>query len=231
MPRSAEQNAELRENKRRQILDAALNVYIRFGYHGTDMDEVAKDAKLAKGLVYYYFKTKKELFAELYTWMFNEGFALSEKLLNGTRTLNPVEQLIAYTYGMFAANGDNPRMMQFNIRVPFDAFAIFGPEEWKDGAAKSDMHRKALAGIIARGIDAKLIPVTDPSRAANSFWSVFVANSFEYSKLIAGKQEARENSPAVFKEVVRFCFQGLGIAYEVWNGCIEREVWNERLPQ
>ena len=224
MPRNPEQNGEVREIRKKQILDAALTVYIRYGYHGADMDVVAKEAKLAKGLVYYYYKTKKELFTELYTWMINESYSISNALIENTKSLNPIEQLMNYVYGMFATNKDNPRIMQFSIRMPFDAYAIFGPDGWKDGAQKSDMHKKALTDIIERGIAQKLILNTNPSAAANSFWSVFVANVFEYSKLMMGIQETDENRTEVLRNVVQFCFQGLGVENEVWNGCLEKIV-------
>jgi len=81
LPRNPEKNAEVRESRKKQILSATLSVYIRFGYHGADMDIVAKEAGLAKGLVYYYYKTKQELFAELYTQMFNDGYSFAETLL------------------------------------------------------------------------------------------------------------------------------------------------------
>ena len=228
MPRSPEKNAEVREERKKQILDAALTVYIHFGYHGTDVDFVAEEAKLAKGLVYYYYKTKKELFAELYTWMFNKSYAFSESLLNSSIDMDPVERLMAYTYGMFMANKNNPRMMQFFIRVPFDAYAIFGPEQWNDGARKSDLHRKALANIIENGIGVGVIPKVNPSAAANGFWSVFVANVFEYSKLITATQEPAKNEAEIFKDAVQFCFQGLGIEHSVWNACLDRVLSNKK---
>ena len=228
MSRSPEKNAEVREKRKKQILDAALTVYIRFGFYGADVDFVAEEAKLAKGLVYYYFKTKKELFTELYTWMFNESYSFSESLLRNSINMNPVEQLMAYTYEMFMANSDNPRLMQFAIRVPFDAYAVFGPEQWKDGARKSDLHRKALADIVKNGIDAGLIPKLNPDAAANSFWSVFVANVFDYSKLITATQTPAKNDMGIFKDTVRFCFQGLGIEHGVWNACLEKIFLNRK---
>lgn len=222
MPRNPEKNAEVRESRKRQILDAALSVYIRFGYHGTDMDTVAEEAQLAKGLLYYYYKTKNELFVELYTWMFNEAYSFSNALLEKAKGMNPIEQLMVYTYGMFCANKDNPRMMQFSIRVPFDAYAIFGPGQWEDGAHKSDLHRDTLASIIERGISEGFIPNVNPRSAAGSFWSVFVANVFEYSKLMLGTQN--DNTAADLRDVVRFCFQGLGVEYDIWNSCLEKVV-------
>lgn len=224
MPRNSETNAEVREARKRQILDAALTVYIRFGYHGTDMDSVAEEAQLAKGLLYYYYKTKKELFVELYTWMFNESFNFSADLLEKSEELNPIEQLMCYAYGVFGESKMNPRIMQFNMRVPFDAYAVFGPDGWKDGAQKSDVHRKALTKIIERGIEQGLIPNTNPISAANSFWSVFVGNVFDYSKLIMGGQLPNESEADVLRNVVNFCFQGLGIEYSVWNDCLDKTI-------
>ena len=225
MPRNAEKNDELRESRKKQILDAALTVYNRFGYHGVvDMEAIAKEARLAKGLLYYYFKTKKELFAELFTWMINESGALSDGLLEKTNSLNPIEQLMNYAYGIFAANKADPRIIQFNMRMPFDAYAVFSPDGWKDGAEKSDMHRRALTDIIKRGMAQKLIPEANPGAAANSFWTVFVANVFVYSKLMLGEQEINENRIEAFRDIVRFGFQGLGIEYVVWNDCLEKVV-------
>jgi TetR/AcrR family transcriptional regulator len=224
MPRNSEKNALVREARRKQILDAALTVYIRFGYHGTDMDAVAEQAQLAKGLLYYYYKTKKELFVELYTWMYEESYSFSAALLDNAERRNPIEQLMYYTYGMFGVNRSDLRFMQFSMRVPFDAYAIFGPEKWKEGAQKSDMHRKALTTIIEKGIEQGLIPETNPGSAANSFWSVFVANVFEYSKLMTGNEVSHESDIQTFRNVIQFCFQGLGVEYAIWNACLEKVV-------
>ena len=228
LPRNPDKNAEVREKRKKQILDAALTVYIRYGYHGTDVDFIAEEAKLAKGLVYYYYKTKKDLFIELFTWMSNEGYSLSEFLINNSIGMNPIEQLMTYAYGMFMANKDNPRMMQFAMRFPFDAYAVFDPGQWKDGAQKSDMHRKILANIIKNGVEQGFIPSINPSAAANSFWSVFVANMFEYSKLITGTQETAQIDSEVFSNVVQFCFQGLGIQYDIWNPCLTKCLKTQR---
>jgi len=228
MPRNAIKNAEVRNTRKSQILNAALTVYTRYGYYGTDMDAVAKEANLAKGLLYYYYKTKKELFMELYSWRFQESYSFSEMLLNNTQEKNPVEQLMYYVYAMFGANKADHRFMQFNMRIPFDAYAIFGPEEWKEGAAKSDTHRGALADIIQKGIDLGLIPNVNADNAANSFWTVFVANVFTYSKMITGEKQEQRNEEQVLRDVVRFCFQGLGIEYTLWNSCLEAVIVENR---
>jgi AcrR family transcriptional regulator len=47
------------EEKRRQILDAAVRVFARQGYHDSRVGDIAKDAGVAYGLVYHYFDSKE----------------------------------------------------------------------------------------------------------------------------------------------------------------------------
>jgi AcrR family transcriptional regulator len=46
------------EEKRRLILDAAVRVFARKGYHASRVGDIAKDAGVAYGLVYHYFDSK-----------------------------------------------------------------------------------------------------------------------------------------------------------------------------
>ena len=54
-------------DKRRMILDAAIRVLARQGYHGTRVSDIADEAGVAYGLVYHYFKSKDEVLNELFT--------------------------------------------------------------------------------------------------------------------------------------------------------------------
>ena len=49
------------EEKRRQILDAAVRVFARTGYHDSRVGDIARDAGVAYGLVYHYFQSKDEV--------------------------------------------------------------------------------------------------------------------------------------------------------------------------
>ena len=54
--------AETRDQDRRKtILRAAVEVFARKGYHGCRIADVAREAGVAYGLVYHYFKNKEEL--------------------------------------------------------------------------------------------------------------------------------------------------------------------------
>ena len=53
--------------KRRAILDAATTVFLRNGYLGTSMDEIATTAGVSKQTVYKHFVDKEHLFVEIVT--------------------------------------------------------------------------------------------------------------------------------------------------------------------
>ncbi len=47
------------------IVESATKYFSRYGFHKTTMDEIAKHIHKAKGILYYYFKSKEELFNEV----------------------------------------------------------------------------------------------------------------------------------------------------------------------
>jgi AcrR family transcriptional regulator len=50
---------------KRQIIESATKYFSRYGFHKTTMDEIAKNIHKAKGVLYYYFRNKEELFNEV----------------------------------------------------------------------------------------------------------------------------------------------------------------------
>jgi TetR/AcrR family transcriptional regulator, fatty acid metabolism regulator protein len=54
-------------DKRRQILDAAIRVFARQGFHACRVSDVADEAGVAYGLVYHYFQSKEEIMATLFS--------------------------------------------------------------------------------------------------------------------------------------------------------------------
>lgn len=49
------------EEKRRQILDAAVRVFARSGYHSCRVGDITEEAGVAHGLLYHYFTSKDEV--------------------------------------------------------------------------------------------------------------------------------------------------------------------------
>jgi AcrR family transcriptional regulator len=54
------------KEKQEQILNAALKLFVEFGFHATPTSKIAKEAGVATGTLFHYFKTKDELIVALY---------------------------------------------------------------------------------------------------------------------------------------------------------------------
>jgi AcrR family transcriptional regulator len=68
--------APLATDRRRLILDAAVRVFARGGYHGSRVGDIATEAGVAHGLLYHYFASKDEVLETV----FRENFgALLER--------------------------------------------------------------------------------------------------------------------------------------------------------
>ena len=61
MPRTPEQFEKIREEKRQQIMDAALELFAHIGFHSTSISKIAQSAGISKGLMYNYFDSKEDL--------------------------------------------------------------------------------------------------------------------------------------------------------------------------
>ncbi len=62
--------ATAQEEKRRQIMEAAVRAFARKGYHACRVSEIAEEAGVAYGLVYHYFGSKEEVLETIFhdTW-------------------------------------------------------------------------------------------------------------------------------------------------------------------
>jgi AcrR family transcriptional regulator len=54
------------EEKRKQILDAAVRVFARGGYHGSRVGDIAEEAGVAHGLLYHYFRSKEQVLQTIF---------------------------------------------------------------------------------------------------------------------------------------------------------------------
>ena len=59
-------NAAAAAEKRRLILDAAVRVFARQGFHTCRVSDIADEAGVAYGLVYHYFRSKDEVLDTLF---------------------------------------------------------------------------------------------------------------------------------------------------------------------
>jgi AcrR family transcriptional regulator len=73
---------DVSEERKHQILDAALEVFNRKGIGKTRMDDIVAEAGLSKGALYWYFKSKDEIVTAIFEVMFRHELEILEQLQN-----------------------------------------------------------------------------------------------------------------------------------------------------
>src|SRR5918995_7548754 len=110
--------------KRRAILDAAIRVFARQGFHAARVSDIAQEAGVAYGLVYHYFDSKEQMLNEL----FSERWSL---LLDAIREADaeldsPREKLEAAAGFIIESYRHDPELMKVIIVEVTRAANTFG---------------------------------------------------------------------------------------------------------
>jgi AcrR family transcriptional regulator len=158
--------------KRRAILEAATEVFLRNGYAGTSMDQVAALAGVSKQTVYKQFADKERLFAEIVTGTVNEaGDRVSGEVLQLQDT-GDLEADLRDLARRQLALVMQPRILQLRRLVIGEAsrFPELGRTFYERGPARTIAAlAEAFERLAARG----LLKVDDPLLVAAQFnWLV-----------------------------------------------------------
>jgi AcrR family transcriptional regulator len=133
-------NPEL-DPRRQQLLDAALGVFLRFGFCKTSMDEIARAARISRQGLYLHFKTKEELFQAAVSRLLREAQQAAARSLGDAsrsleqRLLGAFDAVVGRFVGMLGA--DTADLAQAGSLLVGDMIAE---------------HEAAFAGAVAKAL-------------------------------------------------------------------------------
>lgn len=157
-----------REERRNQILDAARSLLFEKGLNATSINQIAKLAEIGVGTIYFYYKSKEEIFADLQ----EEGLELlfARILRASNKDLPPDEKLreIGLQYIRFSEkNREYYDIINYFLASP----KIFFAPNLK---SKVDRHGSRIIGLIIETINtgtrSGLFQSTSPRRDAITLW-------------------------------------------------------------
>ena len=79
-----------REDRRKQILNSALDVFVEKGYNGTTTQDIAKSSNVSEVTLFRYFSSKQEIYMEAIEPII---ITTLEDSIDSTKDLNPKEKL------------------------------------------------------------------------------------------------------------------------------------------
>lgn len=158
--------------KRRAILDAATEVFLKNGYLGTNVDEIAALSGVSKQTVYKHFVSKEALFIEIVSAMTSEaGDTVHNQLPELDDSADLAAYLRTYAYRQLTVVL-TPRLMQLRRLVigEVSRFPELAKVLHERGPGRAVT---ALATTFDRLADRGLLAVDDPLVAASHFnWLV-----------------------------------------------------------
>lgn len=160
-----EQPSESRE----RILAAAVSVFARKGFQRASLDEIAAEAELTKGAIYWHFRSKNDLFSSLLQYRFQQHTApLADDLERALAapTAQARQQAIAAMLrdmlNRFHDNADWPRLyLEFVSRTRDEQIASSMAHLYDHGRllAKEMVTRLVKAGITDPDLDADTVSI------------------------------------------------------------------------
>jgi len=104
-PRIDEQNQQIRDARKQQLLEAGAKVFGERGYAGTKVSDIVREAQLSHGLIYHYFASKEDIYIELARTAFTTSYETTRQVVESGGS--PHERLKALTEGIFAHTAES----------------------------------------------------------------------------------------------------------------------------
>jgi AcrR family transcriptional regulator len=154
-------------DKRRLILDAAVRVFARRGYHGSRVGDIATEAGVAHGLLYHYFSSKDEVletvFRENFGALLDRFRAVEGSDEPAPEKLEGIAKILLRTWRndpdlvtvMVREVARSPQL-QSQVEEVGEAFAILQrviEQGQVDGAFRSDLDARLASWIVYGGLE------------------------------------------------------------------------------
>ncbi|MFA3793079.1 HTH-type transcriptional regulator RutR [Aliiglaciecola sp. SL4] len=163
-PTTQSKRTEAKRNKRKVILQAALDLFSSNGVHGTSVEQIAELAEVSKTNLLYYFASKEQLYLDVIQQLLDvwlkplQGFSPEQ---------DPIEAISSYIEVKLTLSRDNPKESRlFCMEVVQGAPLLFNQLE-SPLRAIVQAKVEVISGWIEAG---KLAPV-DPYHLIFSIWA------------------------------------------------------------
>lgn len=160
---------ELEALRRTQILDAARRAMAAQGVANVTMDDICRAAGLSKGGLAHYYKSKRELFRDVFTAFFEGIFRRSREAVAALE--DPREQLLAF--GWLYDPDDPDAAVGYPLLFDFMSMAVRDPEYRRILEDWFDRWVALLQGAIEKGQARGHFPGIDAPKAARAISAVY----------------------------------------------------------
>ncbi len=154
----------VRVNRKEAIFEAAVQCFNENGYYATSMDMIADEAGMTKRGLYYHFKSKDQLFIELFHYMNQKYYERIPEFASPKHL--PEDRLRMYVEIAGTVLRENTDFLRFSQE--FMTIGVRKPEIRAVMSASYVDQVKRVQGIIEEGIAAGQFSQIDAEKTARS---------------------------------------------------------------
>ena len=107
----------MRGRTRKAILSSSLELFAKQGYSATTADQIAKKAKVSKGLIFSHFDTKQDILFAIVDEQFDR---IIKNNLNADRTKTPKERLVSFVDATVDLIKSDPLLVRLSLQLNLD---------------------------------------------------------------------------------------------------------------
>ncbi|WLR41381.1 TetR/AcrR family transcriptional regulator [Bacillus carboniphilus] len=187
----------LDQEKQDRIMNAAIQEFAQKGYDDASTNKIVKEAGISKGLLFHYFKSKKELYLFLYDHLME---ILVEKLYEKldwkeTDIFNIYQQIAVLKFDLFKVY---PDMVNFLKQVGLET----SPEVKKEIKEKEKEALQKRYQELFSNIDFSLFKEEiDPMKTVELIQWMFEGYSFNFQEKIRSQSVEQIDSEKVLQEM------------------------------
>jgi len=142
---SSSANRIEKNNKYHQILEAAVRIFARQGFHQSTIAQIAKEAGVADGTIYLYFKNKDDILVQFFSHRTKQVFeSFREEVDRGQTSLDKLRNLINRHLNEFQRDRNGAVVYQ----VETHQSSRLAEEQIKE---MSQMYRDLISEIVEQG--------------------------------------------------------------------------------
>lgn len=163
---SEEKQRQITQMRKKQIIDAAMELFDQNGYSNTRISDITEKAGISKGLAYHYFRSKEEIVLAVLDRV-EECVRECEAIEDAIESLSLfVNRLLSYPY---YENYVPPMRVFFTAMIRGEIKV-----EPENNPIKEDFGRTYFSRIFARGQSQGYFRAGDPELFGEMFWKYLV---------------------------------------------------------
>lgn len=166
--------SQISQDKHNRIIEAAIKVFAKKGFFNAKISEIAKEANVADGTIYLYFKSKDDILIHLFEESMDRLIKLIQTEL--AKEDNPINKLKRFIQLHFTLVEDNPHLaevitvelrqsnkfMKEYDNVKFRDYLNLISSVIREGQSQGMIRRDVKPAIIKRALFGALDEVTLP---------------------------------------------------------------------